>query len=84
VVHKRQDARILTFSLSKASPSASHQLFLDFVLNQYLCYSLIALKFIGIVWRVAALRFSFSIIHVYPYYNSYRSLEMARCRHRCR
>jgi hypothetical protein len=33
---------------------------------------------------VAALGFSFSTILVYPCYNSYRSLELARCRHRYR
>jgi hypothetical protein len=33
---------------------------------------------------VAALGFSFPFILVYPCYNSYRSLELARRRYRCR
>jgi hypothetical protein len=42
VVHKRQDARILTFSLTKASPDASHQYSLIFgfqslFLLQFIC-----------------------------------------------
>jgi hypothetical protein len=42
VVHKRQDARILTFSLTKASPDASHQYSLTFgfqslFLLQFIC-----------------------------------------------
>jgi hypothetical protein len=43
-----------------------------------------ALSLQDLYGTVAALGFSFLIILVYPCYNSYRSLELARRRYRCR
>jgi hypothetical protein len=43
-----------------------------------------ALSLQGLYGTVVALGFSFSNILVYPCYNSCRSLELARCRYRCR
>jgi hypothetical protein len=42
-----------------------------------------ALSLQDLYCTVAALGFSFPIILVYPCYNSYMSLELARCRYRC-
>jgi hypothetical protein len=58
MVHKRQDAMILTFSLTKASPGASHQYFLIFVpqsifILQFDC----ALSLQDLYGTVATLRF---------------------------
>jgi hypothetical protein len=43
-----------------------------------------ALSLQDLYGTVAAFGLSFSIVLVYPCYNSYTSLEMARRRHRCR
>jgi hypothetical protein len=43
-----------------------------------------ALSLQDLFGTVAALGFSFPIILFYPCYNSYRSLELARRRYRCR
>jgi hypothetical protein len=42
-----------------------------------------ALSLYDLYGTIAALGFSFSTIFVYPCYNSYRSLELARHRYRC-
>jgi hypothetical protein len=43
-----------------------------------------ALSLQDLYGTIAALGFSFSTILVYPCYNSYRSLELAKHRYRCR
>jgi hypothetical protein len=47
-VHKRQVSRNTNIALSKASPSASHQLSLAFLLITTLCYICLCIKFVGV------------------------------------
>jgi hypothetical protein len=47
---------------------------------KYLCF---IFETLFIILLYCALRFSFPIILVYPCYNSYRSIELARRRYRC-
>jgi hypothetical protein len=79
VFHKRQVVCVLTLFVSKASPGASHQQSLTFLLNHYLYGKLdCVLSLYELISTVDALCLTFQIVLDYPF-SSYKPLANVRC-----